>query len=169
MGFPCRLISRTEELSSLTMKLFLLAAALAAATLAEQYTITVNTKSHYNPPYGNIAITDSPVSAAAIDYKGNLIEFGVLNTGKDGRSSWLTRTTDGQVFTFNSETVFDKIGCLILRAGDDDAWLLESAALSSETDSAGVYGENPDDKWLSTDTSGDVAHLALMFCHPPPQ
>ena len=143
------------------MKLFLLAAALVAATLAEKYTITVNTKDVHH------AYTYTPVHAAAIDFKGNLIDFGVLNPGPDEKL-YLEYSQNPQTFEFDNEIAFEKIGCLILRAGDDNAWLMESAKLTSETDTVGVFGENPDNNWLSTDTvqaeDHDSGHLAVMIC-----
>ena len=143
------------------MKLLLLSA-LATAVLAEKYTITATT----NPDVDQ-ANSDDSFYALAIDYTGQVIDFGRLNNPE--LNDFERGNTD--VFEFESTIKFDKIGCLIFRAGNKskDAWLIKSVSIKSDSDPKGFSGENGATTWLSSDTStaGDKGHLALTWCAPP--
>jgi hypothetical protein len=142
------------------MKLLLLSA-LATAVLAEKYTITATTR---NVKHAN---SNGWFYALAVDYTGQSIDFGLLDNPK--LNDFERGNTD--VFEFESTIKFDKIGCLIFRAGNKskDAWLIKSVSIKSDSDPKGFSGENGATTWLSSDTStaGDKGHLALTWCAPP--
>ena len=75
------------------------------------------------------------------------------------------------VFKINKDVDVGTLGCLIISAGSENGWLIESVALSSDKDTKGISGGNKNNVWMSTDTSlsGDAGKLAKMWCAPPAQ
>merc|ERR1712003_141992 len=143
---------------SATMKLLLLTA-LVAAVYAVEYTITTTTadgEAHFQ--------THGKIYAAAINHKGLLLDFGVLDN--PGQKDFQKKKTD--TFVLKSNVDLGELSCLILRAGSNDAWMVESVSIISSTDAKGVKGKNEDKVWLSTDTSlkGDKGRVAMMWCKP---
>jgi len=131
-------------------------AALVAAAQAVDYTVTVTT--------GTVSSASSNgwFYAAALDLDGNMLNLGLLdNPDKDDFESGNT-----DVFKFSIGVDLQKIACLIIRAGNPDrstdAWMIDSASITSSTDDKGVTGKNTDNIWVSADTS--EAQLGLMFC-----
>ena len=90
------------------MKILLLAV-LVAAALAEKYTVQVSTKNV------DSANSDGRFYADAVDYnRKRSIDFGVIDNPE--RNDFERGRTD--TFEFYSDVVFDKIGCLVIRAGN---------------------------------------------------
>ena len=137
------------------MKLLLLAA-LVAATQAgyTYYYLEVTTQDSLN------ADSDGYFYALALDYNGNVIDFGKLNNF--WRDDFERGRTDK--FRFTNALDLGKISCLVIRAASysHDSWLINHVHLTSTSDEIGVEGDNKDNVWLSGSTS--EGKTAMMWC-----
>jgi len=141
------------------MKIVILVTLVAAAFAGDTFKITVKTEDLKDSQ------TDGDFFAAVIDYKGHLVDLGVLDN--PNRNDFERGKKD--TFKIKSNVTFQKIGCLIIRAASNNYWLPEYVKITSDSDPTGFIGYNPTHVRLSTDTStaGDKGHLAMMWCAPP--
>jgi len=141
------------------MKLVILVTLVAAAFAGDTFKITVKTQDLKKSQ------TDGDFFAAVIDYKGHLVDLGVLDNPK--RDDFERGKKD--IFKIKSDVTFEKIGCLMIRAASDNYWLPDYVKITSDSDPTGFIGYNPTNIRLSSDTStdGDKGHLAMLWCAPP--
>ena len=138
------------------MKVLFLAALVAAAH-AVDYSVKVTTQTV------DYASSGGYFYAAALDYTGKLIDFGLMDNV--GRNDFEAGNEDE--FKFQSDVDLGEISCLIIRAGNqsEDAWMIDTVSITSSTDPQGFNGKNTDNVWMSGDTS--EGSLAMMWCAPP--
>ncbi|KAL5267076.1 hypothetical protein ACHWQZ_G004193 [Mnemiopsis leidyi] len=129
---------------------------LLAATEALNYTLAVHTH-----PEAKNARTKGKFYLSAINYQGDLVDFGLFSN--DPREA-------GDITTFDLSSDMDlgRIGCFTIRTKSKDKWLFGKACISSETD-VGFCHINSEDIFISRDTSvdGDNGVLAMQMCAPP--
>ena len=140
------------------MKLLLLSA-LFAAVHAVDYTFTANTT---NMDYAG---TSGAFFVTAWGYDGKLINFDLnaLDKSADTVSSMV----------FSSEVDLGALGCMVVRAGSTNAWMINDVTLASSSQDKELKGTNENvntaEGWLSSDTSeaGDKGILSMMWCAEP--
>jgi len=140
-------------------KLIIMVTLVAAALAGDTFKITVTTQDLKHSQ------TDGDFFAAVIDYKGHLVDLGVLNNPKHNDFERGKKDT----FKIKSDVTFEKIGCLMIRAASKNYWLPGTVKITSDSDPTGFTGSNPTHIRLSSDTStdGDKGHLAMLWCAPP--
>ena len=137
------------------MKL-LLFVTLAVACQAINYKVVI-----YTHPEAQFARSVGKFLLSAINYKGDLVDFGLFTNDR-------REAGDTTIFKLSSDVDLGRIGCFTIRTKSIDKWLFGKACISSDSDEGFCY-TNTDDLFISRDTSveGDNGVLAMLMCAPP--
>ena len=138
------------------MKL-LLFVALVAVSQAINYQLIIHTH-----PEADNARSIGKFYLSAINYKGDLVDFGLFTNER-------REAGDQTVFNLSSDVDLGRIGCFTIRTKSIDKWLFGKACITSDTDTYGFCYTNTDNTYISRDTAvdGDNGVLAMLMCAPP--